>query len=185
MRILGLCGSLRTGSHNGAALRTAADLCTASGYEFELAPTLSRLPFFNADEDASALPPTVADLRARVDQADAVLIASPEYAHGTSGLLKNALEWLSGGIEFAGKPVALVTASPAATGGNRAQAWLRETLTVMGIDVLSPGLEIPLVPRKVSGGRVTDPATVAAMAELLGALADRAHRVAAVVAEQV
>ena len=182
MRIHALCGSLRPGSYNAAALRTAAELCDGLGFEFGLEPALDRLPFFNAEVEATALPPVVARMRARVGAADALLIASPEYAHGTSGMLKNALEWLVGGIELAGKPVAVITATPAATGGNRAQAWLRETLTIMGTDVLDRGLEIPLVPRKVSGGRVTHAKTVAAMGELIEALSARARQVTAGVA---
>jgi NAD(P)H-dependent FMN reductase len=173
-RGLGICGSLRTGSLNAAALGSIADLCgeAGSGGEFERAPRLDLLPFFNPDvERGERLPEAVLAFRARVAAADAVLIATPEYAHGTSGVLKNALEWLVGGGELVGKPVALLSASPASTGGGRAQAWLRETLTVMSAEVLPRGLEIPLAPAKAGDGRITHVPTLDAMRELLDALA--------------
>jgi NAD(P)H-dependent FMN reductase len=88
---------------------------------------LGDLPFFSPDLE-EAEPPSVTDFRAQLQAVDGVLIASPEYAHGISGVLKNALDWLVGTGELAGKPVALLNASPRATHG---QAALVETLTVM------------------------------------------------------
>ena len=170
---LGICGSLRTGSLNAAALTSVADLCAEAGspWEFAREPRLDGLPFFDPDVERGPLPQAVAEFRARVAAADAVLLATPEYAHGTPGLLKNALEWLVGGGELVGKPVALLSASPASTGGGRAQAWLRETLIVVSAEVLPQGLEIPLASAKAAGGRITDPATLDAMRELLHTLA--------------
>jgi chromate reductase len=181
---LGICGSLRAGSLNAAALSSIAALCEEAGSscEFTREPRLDLLPFFNPDVERGPLPEPVAGFRARAAAADAVLIATPEYAHGTSGVLKNALEWLVGGGELVGKPVALISASPASTGGRRAQAWLRETLTVMDAEVLPQGLEIPLASAKAAGGLITDPATLDAMRELLDALAQATAQVAAQVA---
>ncbi|MCE0445230.1 NAD(P)H-dependent oxidoreductase, partial [Streptomyces tricolor] len=102
----------------------------------------------------------MAELRAAVGAADALLIVTPEYAHGTSGVLKNALEWLVGGGEIAAKPVALASASPAITGGDRARAWLAETLTVMGAQVIPQDLRIPQATLKIArrpGHRRADP----------------------------
>lgn len=169
MKIVGVCGSLRSGSLNAAVLRSAAELFVPP-WSIAVEPDLGRLPFFNADVEATDLPPVVAGLRARLGESDGLLIATPEYAHGTSGVLKNALEWLVGGGELSGKPVALMSASPAATGGNRAQAWLRETLTVMGAHVLPDGLLIPMAPLLISGGRLTDEATLRQVADLLDRL---------------
>jgi NAD(P)H-dependent FMN reductase len=171
MKILAMCGSLRSESLNAAVLRSAADLF-APPWEIFVQQDLGQLPFFNADVEQNELPPVIAEFRARLGEADGMLIASPEYAHGTSGVLKNALEWLVGGGEIAGKPVALMTASPAATGGNRAQAWLTETLTVMGGAVLPDGLMIPKATRLVADGRLTDEATLAELKDLLGRLAE-------------
>ncbi|MFJ4579123.1 NADPH-dependent FMN reductase [Streptomyces echinatus] len=166
MRILGLCGSLRSGSLNAAVLRSAAEL-TLPPRELVVDPGLGRLPFFDADVEMTALPGIVAELRAAVGAADGLLIVTPEYAHGTSGVLKNALEWLVGGGEIGGKPVALASASPAVTGGDRARAWLAETLTVMGAQVIPQDLRIPQATLKIADGRVTDEPTRAALAALL------------------
>ncbi|MDQ0789706.1 chromate reductase [Streptomyces sp. B3I7] len=173
MRILGLCGSLRSGSFNASVLRTAVDL-TVAPRELVVWPDLGRLPFFNAEVEESALPGVVVELRAAVDACDGVLIASPEYAHGTSGVLKNALEWLVGGGEIAAKPVALVSASTAITGGDNARAWLSQTLAVMGVRVIPQQLRIPQAARKFTDGRVTDEPTVTALRALLDDLAGAA-----------
>jgi NAD(P)H-dependent FMN reductase len=175
MKFLGLCGSLRSGSLNAAVLRTAAEL-TLPPRELHLDPGLGRLPYFNADVEETALPEIVAELRATVGAADGLLIVTPEYAHGTSGVLKNALEWLVGGGEADGKPVALASASPTATGGDRARAWLAETLTVMGAQVIPRDLRIPQAMLKITDGRVTDEPTRAALAALLDDLAQAADR---------
>ncbi|MEU5366924.1 NADPH-dependent FMN reductase [Streptomyces sp. NPDC005925] len=174
MKVLALCGSLREKSLNASVLRSATDLF-APPWEITVEPGLDRLPFFNADVEETALPDIVADLRAAVQAADGLLIATPEYAHGTSGVLKNALEWLVGGGEIAAKPVALVSASPAVTGGDNARAWLTQTLTVMGAAVLPDGLRIPQATRKIADGRITDEPT---LAELKGLLDDLARAVA-------
>ncbi|MFJ4870082.1 NADPH-dependent FMN reductase [Streptomyces sp. NPDC088757] len=171
MKILGLCGSLRSGSFNASVLRTAVDL-TVAPRELVVWPDLGRLPFFNADVEETALPDVAAELRSAVGASDGLLIVSPEYAHGTSGVLKNALEWLVGGGEIAAKPVALVSASTAITGGDNARAWLSQTLTVMGARVIPQDLRIPQVVRKVADGRLTDEPTVAALRALLDDLAD-------------
>ncbi|WP_251093155.1 NAD(P)H-dependent oxidoreductase [Streptomyces sp. Caat 7-52] len=170
MKILGLCGSLRSGSLNAAVLRSAAEL-TVPPRELVVDPGLGRLPFFDAEVEETALPEVVAELRAAVGAADCVLIVSPEYAHGTSGVLKNALEWMIGGGEICDKPVALASASPAVTGGDRARAWLAETLAMMGARVIPQELRIPQATRKIVDGRITDEPTRAALAGLLDDLA--------------
>ena len=175
MKILGLCGSLRSASFNASVLRAAVDL-TVAPRELVLWPDLGRLPFFNADVEGTALPGIVAELRSAVGESDGVLIVSPEYAHGTSGVLKNALEWLVGGGEIAAKPVALVSASTATSGGDNARAWLSRTLTVMGARVIPQDLGIPQAARKVADGRLTDEPTVAALRDLLDDLADAAAK---------
>ncbi|MFF3543183.1 NADPH-dependent FMN reductase [Streptomyces platensis] len=170
MKFLALCGSLRTGSFNGAVVRAAAELC-APRTSLEIGPDLGQLPFFNQDVELRALPPKVRELRERCAASDGLLIASPEYARGTSGVLKNALEWLVGSGEQVGKPVALVTASTSAQGGDRAQAWLAETLTMMGTKVLPEGLRIGQAAAKVTDGRLVDEATRQELHALLAELA--------------
>jgi NAD(P)H-dependent FMN reductase len=133
MRILAISGSLRTGSSNATLLRAGAAIAP-SGVEIVAYDIIGELPHFNPDLDEGRPPEIVAKFRAEVAAADAVMISSPEYAHGVPGTLKNAIDWLVGGIEINGKPVALVNASARAT---YAQAALQETLTVMGARVVA------------------------------------------------
>jgi len=90
---------------------------------------LAQLPHFNPDLDTDLEPSAVHDFRSQLLSSDAVLISSPEYAHGVPGLLKNALDWLVRSGELYEKPVGLINVSPSST---RAQASLIETLSTMG-----------------------------------------------------
>jgi chromate reductase len=125
--ILTLCGSLRTQSSNRSLLGAAGRIAPV-GVAFDHYTAIDRLPHFNPDIEHTALPVEVADLRRRVGAADAILISCPEYARGIPGSFKNALDWLVGGHEFPGKPIALFNASPRASD---AQAALRLVLTTM------------------------------------------------------
>ena len=126
MRIRAISGSLRAASSNTSLLR-AVQILVPPNIEIVLEEGLGGLPHFNPDLE-EAMPATVVDFRARIGAADALLISTPEYAHGVPGVLKNALDWLVSGPEFVGKPVALLNASPRST---YAQASLIETMTVM------------------------------------------------------
>lgn len=170
MRLVGVCGSLRGGSLNAAVVETAVELCAEAGVGMEVYRGIGELPFFNPDVEAAGPPPAAKEWRAALGAADGVLVASPEYAHGTSGVLKNALEWVVGGGELTDKPVLVVTASPSLTGGDRAQAWVTETLEVMGARVLPEALAIPQASTKVRDGRVTDPGTREALRSALAVL---------------
>ncbi|GAA3708087.1 NADPH-dependent FMN reductase [Streptomyces tremellae] len=170
MNFLAFSGSLRNASLNSAVVRTAARLCPPEA-ALEVYEGIGSLPFFNQDVESTQPPAEVLDFRARLAAADAVLIASPEYAHGTSGVLKNALEWVVGGGELVDKPVAVVTASPSMTGGDRAQAWVKETLEVMGARILPESLPIACAGPKISDGRVTDETTLSELKEVIAAMA--------------
>lgn len=124
--VLGLCGSLRAVSINRAVLHAAVSVAPP-GVRVELYPSLAGLPLFNPDLDSTALAP-VAQLRERIVGADAVLIASPEYAHGVSGVIKNALDWLVADDTWVNKPVAVLNTAPRS---QFAQAALCETLRTM------------------------------------------------------
>jgi len=89
---------------------------------------LGELPHFNQDLDIEPAPPAVAEWRSRLRNAQAILISSPEYAHGVPGSLKNALDWIVSSGEFMDKPVALFNPSQLSFHG---QASLKGTLTVM------------------------------------------------------
>ncbi len=170
MNFLAFSGSLRNASLNTAVVRTATRLCPAD-VTMEVYEGIRTLPFFNQDVESTQPPAEVLEFRARLAAADAVLISSPEYAHGTSGVLKNALEWVVGGGELVDKPVAVVTASPSMTGGDRAQAWVKETLEVMGARILPESLPIPCASAKISDGWVTDESTLMDLREVVEAMA--------------
>ncbi len=131
MNILALSGSLRAASENTRLLRAVARLAPR-GVRVEVYAGLGELPLFNPDIEHPS-PPAVAALRAAINAADAIVIASPEYAHGVSAVIKNALDWMVGNESFVNKPVALLNAAPRAT---HAYLALRETVTMMSARVV-------------------------------------------------
>ena len=138
-RILAVSGSLRRTSRNRSLLR-AAMLLAPDTLRFTLSDHLEALPQFNPDLEDTPIA-SVTAWRDAIRAADLVLISSPEYAHGTPGSLKNALDWCVGSGEFVGKPVLLLNAS---SGGAHAQASLREVLTTMDARVLED-VRVPLM----------------------------------------
>lgn len=130
VRIVAVSGSLRASSINTALLRTIASHAP-DGVTVELV-SFSALPLFNPDLEVD-LPEPVKAFREAIVAADGVIVASPEYAHGISGVLKNALDWLVGCEGFAGKPVLLLNAAPRA---HHAIAALRETLSTMAARIV-------------------------------------------------
>jgi chromate reductase, NAD(P)H dehydrogenase (quinone) len=161
IRVVAISGSLRRASSNsalvGAAARLAPDTVDVSIYR-----GLAELPHFNPDIDDDAVPEAVARLRAALRTCDAVLLSSPEYAHGVPGVVKNALDWVVGSGELVDKPIALINAS-----GRAKHAWasLAETLTVMSAHVIvEASITIPL------DGRALDAHGIAGNAELATAL---------------
>jgi chromate reductase len=141
--IIGIAGSLRQGSYNSALLNAAAARMPA-GAELAIA-TIRGIPLYDADLESSAgIPPEVARLKDAIADADALLLATPEYNNSVPGVLKNAIDWLSRppadiARVFAGKPVALVGASPGGFGTILSQnAWL-PILRTLGADLWSGG----------------------------------------------
>jgi len=132
LEILAISGSLRRSSSNTTLLRAAA-LLAPEGVDIILYEGLGDLPAFNPDIEETDLP-AVRDFQARLKSASAVLISSPEYAHGVPGSLKNALDWVVGSGELVDKPVALLNASPYS---KFAVVSLNETLTVMSAKLIS------------------------------------------------
>jgi chromate reductase, NAD(P)H dehydrogenase (quinone) len=153
LRILAVCGSLRRASCNMAALEALARLAPDAAHVL-VYRDLARLPPFNPDDDVEdrRKPEPVETLRALVGASDAIVIATPEYAHGLPGAFKNALDWLVASETFAGKPVALVNASPRAF---HAQASLREILSTMAARLLPEACaDLPLTGKTVSADDV-------------------------------
>jgi NAD(P)H-dependent FMN reductase len=134
VKIVAISGSLRKASVNTAVLRAASALAPAD-MKISLFGDLAGIPAFNPDIDIDgAAPETVAVFREAVDTADGVIIASPEYASGVSGVLKNALDWLvSCNLAFYGKPVALLNTSPRTSVAYNA---LKQTIRTMAGNVI-------------------------------------------------
>jgi len=127
--VCAVAGSLRRRSYNRALLRAAAELAPP-GVEVRVFDRLAEIPLFDEDLESAGDPEPVAALKRAVGEADALLIATPEYNHGVPGVLKNALDWCSRpprGSVLAGKPTAIFGASPGVTGTARAQSQLRQT----------------------------------------------------------
>ena len=145
VRVLAISGSLRKTSSNTALLR-AASLLAPEGIEITLYAGLDTLPFFNPDTEENALS-SVIDWRENLWKADGILIASPEYAHGVTGVLKNALDWVVGSGELTDKPIAVLNASLTAVHG---YASLTETLKIAGAHLVpEASLAIPLTSNRV------------------------------------
>lgn len=174
MKILAISGSLRAASLNSALLRAVARLAPAD-ISVNLYCGLGNLPLFNPDIEASD-PSPVADLRAQILSADALLIASPEYAHGITGVMKNALDWMVGCEALVHKPVALLNASPRAV---HAQAALKKTVTVMSACIVEDAsITVPILGSNLSEDEIVlHPAISASL--LLALVALRAAVIAA------
>ena len=158
MKILAVSGSLRQASINTMLLRAAAQLAPP-GVALVLYTRLGDIPLFNADLEGRE-PPSVREWWRAVGDADGLLIASPEYAHGVTGVMKNALDWAVGDEGFVDKPVALFNASPRA---HHAQAALREIVTVMSARLVeAASITVPLL------GRGADETVVLEDADLSG-----------------
>src|SRR5712672_2169943 len=161
-RLLGLSCSLRRASNSTAVLRGLQD---ALGFRaaLDIFP-LHAIPLYNEDDDAEHAPESVRSLRSAIDASDGMIMISPEYNHGMSGVLKNALDWASrpyGRSVLKSKPVLTMTASPGFTGGVRAQQQMNETLaSIPARPVFRPQIVIGGVHEKVRDGRLIDEAAL-------------------------
>lgn len=173
--VLLIGGSLRAGSTTDVVLAVAAD---AAGSPVDLTVTayagLGALPPFSPDLDPpdGAPPAVVAELRAALADADAVLFCSPEYAGTLPGSFKNLLDWTVGGGELAGKPVGYVTASGRPGGGTGAEATLRVVLQYLGVRLVPEAcVRVHVSGGAIDAGRLTDAAARAVITGAVQALA--------------
>jgi chromate reductase, NAD(P)H dehydrogenase (quinone) len=177
LRILGLSGSLRRGSHNTNLLRTAATLLPA-GAELAVYDRLRDVPPYDADLDVEPADPAVARLREALAKADGVLIATPEYNGSLPGVLKNALDWASRPFPdnaLRGKPVAVIGASTGLFGAVWAQAETRKVLGVIGADVIDHELPVNQADAAFAhDGRLANAEHHAALTNLVEVLAAQA-----------
>ena len=146
IKILAISGSLRARSINKSIL-LAAKVLAPKAVEMILYEGIGSLPLFNPDHEDAGYPP-VMDLRKQLNESQGVIIASPEYAHGVTGVIKNALDWVVGSGELVGKPVALFNASSRSL---YVPAALRETLKVMDTFIVDEAcVTVPFIGREVT-----------------------------------
>jgi NAD(P)H-dependent FMN reductase len=175
LRLIALSGSLQKRSHNAALLRVAF-VSVPSGATLRRGPDLGVIPALNPELESETreAPPAVRDLRSAMAAADGVLITTPEYGHSMPGFLKNALDWLVGSGELAHMPVAIISASPTATGGIRAQIALTQTLLAQAAQVVAT-LTVPGIKAKLdAAGELADLVVKRRIAETLMALHEAA-----------
>ena len=175
--LLGIAGSLRKDSHNKAALRAARELCP-QGAKLEIYD-IAGLPLFNQDEERNPNA-KVADFKQRIRAADAILICTPEYNYSIPGVLKNAIDCASrpyGDNAWAGKPVALMSASISLFGGVRAQYHLRQCFVFLDMqDVKQPEVAIASAAQRFDAqGNLTDETSKKLIAQLLQNLVAKAR----------
>ena len=170
--VLAFCGSLRAGSYNRAALRTAIEL-KPPGMTIETAE-IGTIPLYNEDVRAQGFPAPVEALRQQIKAADALLFATPEYNYSIPGVLKNAIDWASRPPDqpFAGKPVALMGAGAGMAGTARAQYDLRRCCVFLDMHPINkPEVMIGQAQTKFDAeGRLTDEAARGFIRDMLVAL---------------
>jgi chromate reductase len=176
VKILGINGSLREGSYNRALLAAAAAELPG-GVEFEEWRGLGMLPAYSEDLDGVFSAHSVIALRQKLAEADALLLATPEYNHSVPGALKNALDWASRPYEdnaLRRRPVAVIGTSTGVFGAIGAQAELRKILGAIGADVLDAGLAVPSAATAfTSEGRLRAPDLAGELQAIVGDLVRR------------
>ncbi|MEO4042906.1 NADPH-dependent FMN reductase [Hoeflea sp. CAU 1731] len=164
MKLLTICGSLRSGSFNRAICNTLPELAP-DGCEIEDAPGFGDLPLYNADDhNAHGFPDRVVEIAEHIRAADGVVIVSPEYNFSVPGGLKNAIDWISRLPDqpFKNKPVALQSAAAGMLGGSRMQYHMRQVMVFLEARVFTkPEIFVSFAKSKVdgSGEKIADETT--------------------------
>lgn len=178
LRVLAIAGSLKHGSLNRALVEAARDEAPA-GVEVVVWEGLRGLPFYNEDEDGDRAAAAVREFRQLIGEADALLVATPEYNSSIPGVLKNALDWASrpyGAATIVAKPTAVIGASASSFGAMWAQDEVRKVLRASGALVLEDGVSFAKAAERLDAeGRVADAGIRAELAALLGTLAETAR----------
>lgn len=177
MNILAVSGSLRERSYNTALLKASIRLAPP-GVHIRLAAPLSRLPFFNPDDNLRGIThQEVIEWRNAISEADAIIFACPEYAHNVPGVLKNALDWIVATGELANKPVAVYNASPTLSGPEHAHTILSSMATLLSADLVQEAsLHLTSINQKIDrDGHITDRDTEMRLRESLQSLISTIH----------
>ncbi len=174
MRILGIAGSVRSDSHNARLLRHAAEQAP-DGVDVEIWEGLKSIPPYDEDDDVEPAPAAVAELRRALADADALLIATPEYNGSIPGVLKNAIDWASrprAETPLQNLPAAVIGASTGSFGAVWAQAELRKVLASTGARVVDLELAVPKCDAAFDGdGHLVAPEHDSRLAAVFEALA--------------
>ncbi|MDO5065851.1 MAG: NAD(P)H-dependent oxidoreductase [Propionibacteriaceae bacterium] len=180
VRILALVGSLRQGSVNRQLVRLVQEGLSA-GVEIESFEELKAIPPFDEDDEGQ-VPDVVLELRRRIAEADAVLVATPEYNSSVPGQLKNALDWASRPFatnELRGKPVAVVGASPSGGGARSAIADAQRILQRIGATVIDETYSLARAFGKLDeSGQLNSPESKEGMAAVVAALVRKSRETA-------
>jgi chromate reductase len=172
MRVLGISGSLRSGSHNTSLLREAGRHMR-DGVEYAIYDGLREIPPYDEDLDAQGTPAAVADLKRAITEADGVLFATPEYNSSIPGQLKNAIDWVSRPFAtnpLRNKPVAVIGSSTGMFGAMWAQAELRKVLAATGARVVDAELSVPKAQAHLGEGGSLAPEHDEGLADVVSAL---------------
>jgi len=177
-KILGIVGSLRADSYN-KWLMNAAQKLAPNDLEIEIFD-LKDIPLFNQDNELN-MPPSVTEFKQKIEAADAILIATPEYNYSIPGVLKNAMDFASrpqGKNSFSGKPVAVMGATPHALGASRAIYHLRQTFVFLDMPTLNkPEIMMPFAADKFNEtGELIDTLSIEKLREFLEAFSNWIER---------
>jgi chromate reductase len=179
MRILGISGSLRSGSHNSRLLAAASELLPAD-VEYVRFDGLKAVPPFDEDDEAGPIDPSVAGLREAIATADGLLIATPEYNSSIPGQLKNAIDWASRPFEatvLRNKNVAVIGASTSMFGAVWAQAETRKAFAAAGARVIDRELAVPYADEHFDEhDRLVEPELQATLEEIVAELVEQVRQ---------
>lgn len=183
--ILGFGGSLREGSFSkelleaGCILEAASDACPKNA-TFTLFDRIGEFPLYSQDLEAD-MPEVITEFKNQIKNADAILIATPEYNYSIPGYLKNAIDWATrpyGDNSFDDKPGAIMSASPGRFGGIKAQYALRQTCVFLNLHLLNkPEIAVPGIHEKLEDGKLVDEKTREKIQELMQALCAWTRRI--------
>ncbi len=164
-RVLGIPGSTRENSVNHLLLKTLGEIFSEK-ISLDIYPGIAKLPQFNPDEDNPATDENVLHFRELIDEADGIILCTPEYAHGVPGTLKNAIDWTVSSSGFYGKPTALITASTDGSFGHRSMMDVLQAIGALHIG--KHQMLISFVKTKVSvDGHVTDEETMTGLKKMV------------------
>lgn len=174
MRVLGIVGSLRAGSYNARLLEAAREMAPG-GMEIQVFDRLREIPPYDQDLEKGELPESVVALKQAIAEADALLVATPEYNFSVPGVLKNAIDWASRPATSSplnGKPAAIMGASTGIGGTIRAQLALRQSFLFTNTPtMIKPEVTVPRCADKFDAeGKLRDDTTRALVRQFIEAL---------------